>query len=638
MDVPRLHPDTLEDVKQRIDIYDVISDYVVLKKRGKDYVGLCPFHDEKTPSFTVSPSKQLYYCFGCGEGGNTIKFLMEIGKQSFTQVIFELAKRYQVPIKTLEVEQKEEFEKEISLKDKLYEILALTANFYQHALSQSQGKLALDYLLKKRQFKAETIQQFQLGYAPAGWETLYRYLVEQKRYPVTLVEEAGLIKLRKKGSGYYDRFRDRLMIAIKDIQGRVIGFGGRSLNDEEPKYLNSPETPLFDKSRILFALDKAKNRIRTLDKAVVVEGYFDAIALHEAGITNAVASLGTALTQTQLKQLLRYTESKQIIFNFDADQAGIKATQRAITNIESLIYSGQVKLRILNLPDGKDADEFIKSYHEGLETYQTLMDDAPLWFDWQIQQLLVDKDLKKADDFETVSKQMVQLLNHLADSNQRAYYTGYCAEILSKGDTRLLPIYLKSLQTQLKKPQSISAAKTVIKPSPASENRLLEEAEVTLLKIYLHYPEYRQEIFDKLEEKNLFFSLDQHRFLWQKTLEIEPNPDSFVSNQLIERLQEAILQLSQSIDQVNRILNLTETEQKEDSSRFSLVIDAALIAMEKASLQKYFRYCYQKCKQINPNEDFASYQYYWDEYLTSKQKMMKLESQRSFSQFEIHGN
>jgi DNA primase len=212
MDVPRLHPDTIEEVKQRVDIVEVISESVVMRKRGKDYVGACPFHDEKTPSFSVSPSKQLYYCFGCGAGGDAVKFLMELGKRSFSEVVLDLAQRYQIPIQTLEPEQRQEFQRQLSLREQLYEILAVTASFYQHALRQPEGAIALDYLKNKRQLSEETIGQFQLGYAPAGWETLYRYLVEQKRYPIALVEEAGLIKQRTSGSGYYDQFRDRLMI------------------------------------------------------------------------------------------------------------------------------------------------------------------------------------------------------------------------------------------------------------------------------------------------------------------------------------------------------------------------------------------------------------------------------------------
>ncbi|MBV8884238.1 MAG: DNA primase, partial [Chroococcidiopsidaceae cyanobacterium CP_BM_RX_35] len=355
MQIPRLHPDTIEEVKQRADIVDVISEQVVLRRRGKDFVGLCPFHDEKTPSFSVSPSKQMYYCFGCGAGGNTIKFLMDLGKRAFSEVVLELARRYQVQVQTLEPEQRQELQRQLTLREQLYEIMAITAQFYQYTLRHAQGQSAQTYLQSERQLSQETIQQFGLGYAPVGWETLYRYLVIDKQKPAQLVEQAGLILPRKTGDGYYDRFRDRLMIPIHDIQGRIIGFGGRSLGDEQPKYLNSPETELFSKGKILFALDQARTAISQQDRAVVVEGYFDAIALHAAGITNVVASLGTALSSDQVRQLLRYTESKQLVFNFDADAAGTKASIRAIGEIGNLAYRGEVQLRILNLPEGKDA-------------------------------------------------------------------------------------------------------------------------------------------------------------------------------------------------------------------------------------------------------------------------------------------
>jgi DNA primase len=447
MQTPRIHPDTIEEVKQRADIYDVVSERVVLKRRGKDFVGLCPFHEEKTPSFTVSPAKQMYYCFGCGAGGNSIKFLMELNKQSFADVVLDLAQRYQVPVQTESPEQHQEFQRQLSLREQLYEINAIATSFYQHTLQQPQGKTALDYLQSTRQFSTETIQQFQLGYAPSGWETLYSYLVEQRQFPVHLVEQAGLIVPRKNGSGYYDRFRDRLMIPIHDSQGRVIGFGGRTLSDEQPKYLNSPETALFDKGKVLFGLDQAYSTISQQDKAIVVEGYFDVIALHAAGIKNVVAALGTALSLHQVRLLLRYTESKQIIFNFDGDAAGQKATQRAITEVETLAYQGGVQLRILNLPDGKDADEFLKIYSP--ESYQELAVHSPLWIDWQIHQLLLGRDLNKVVEAQQVERKMVELLLNIENDLQQIHYIECCAEILSQGQTRLIPILSKSLQTQI---------------------------------------------------------------------------------------------------------------------------------------------------------------------------------------------
>lgn len=446
---PRLHPDTIEAVKQRADIVDVVSEHVVLKKRGKDFAGLCPFHDDKNnPSFTVSPAKQFYYCFACGAGGNTIKFLMELNKSNFADVVLGLANRYQIPVQTLEPEKRQELQRKLSLREKLYEILAIAAKFYEHALHQPEGAEALAYLNEKRLLSRETQQQFQLGYAPAGWSTLHSYLVEQKHYPVQLVEQAGLLIQRKGGEGYYDRFRDRLIIPILDLQGRVIGFGGRALGDDQPKYLNSPETELFDKGSLLFGLDKARAHIAKADCAVVVEGYFDVIALHAAGIGNAVASLGTALSLRQVKLLLRYCESKRIVLNFDGDGAGQKAAQRAIGEVENLAYQGQVQLRVLNLPDGKDADEFLKAASAG--AYRDLLDHAPLWIDWQIQRLLLGKDLKQADQFQAAIQALVALLGNLPNTPLRTHYIHRCAELLSRGEARVALQLEEDLRSQVR--------------------------------------------------------------------------------------------------------------------------------------------------------------------------------------------
>ncbi|PSB14265.1 DNA primase, partial [filamentous cyanobacterium CCP2] len=515
MDIPRLHPDTIDDVKHRVDIVDVVSEHVVLRKQGKDFVGLCPFHDDKSPSFSVSPGKQFYYCFSCGAGGNSIKFLMELGKRSFADVVLDLARRYQIPVKTLEPAQRQELQRQISLREQLYEVLALAGRFYEHALQQSQGEAALTYL-KSRQLSNETIQQFQLGYAPAGWQTLYGYLVEQKRYPVELIEKAGLIIPRQGERGYYDRFRDRLMIPIHDLQGRVIGFGGRALGDEQPKYLNSPETELFDKGKTLYGLDKARTAIAKQDRAVVVEGYFDVIALHTAGITNAVASLGTAFSLAQVRQLLRYTESKQVILNFDADAAGTKAAERTIGEVADLAYQGEVQLRILNIPDGKDPDEFLRTHSP--EEYQTLLESAPLWLDWQIQQVLAQTDLTQADQFQQSTQEIAKLLGNLPNATLRTHYIHQCAERLSQNNARLAVQLESDLRTQVRGQRWHGRSQKWQRPS---DRTLLEESEAQLLRLYLHMPDYRLLIKESLEERDLDFSLGHHRFLWQQIMQIE---------------------------------------------------------------------------------------------------------------------
>ncbi len=641
MQVPRLHPETIEEIKQRADIVDVISGRVVLRKRGKEFVGLCPFHDEKSPSFTVSPAKQMYYCFGCGAGGNAFKFLMELEKRPFSEVVLELAKNYQVPVKTVEPEHRQELQRQISLREQLYEISALTAKFYEHALRQTQGEEPLAYLKSERKLGEETIQQFQLGYAPQGWEALYTYLVEQKNYPAQLVEQAGLIVPRKSGgSGYYDRFRNRIMIPIRDTQGRVIGFGGRALGDEQPKYLNSPETELFDKGKTLFALDKAKIAISKADRAVVVEGYFDAIALHAAGISNAVASLGTALSLNQVRQLLRYTDSKQIILNFDADKAGTQAAERAIGEIEKLAYQGEVQLRVLNIPDGKDADEYLKTYSP--EQYRELLENAPLWIDWQLQQMLVNQDLKQADTSQQVTQKIIKLLTNITDDNQLAHYLQKSAEILSKGDFRLTKMLAENLLNQVvsdwAKRQSQDESLTMpllirnkLKPNKhykkqrasgenqssksslsAAARSLLEEAEAQLLQIYLHCPEYRQDVREAIAARDVQFSLSHHRFLWHQIVNAEilhKMSLQVAPSELILKLQDSFIEYPNQLNQISHLFHLSEFS-KRNVYRAPLVIRAALACIEQIISIKRRRIALnmrQKAKTASSGDEAIEY-------------------------------
>lgn len=667
MQVPRLHPETIEEVKQRADIVDVISGRVVLRKRGKEFVGLCPFHDEKSPSFTVSPAKQMYYCFGCGAGGNAFKFLMELDKRPFSEVVLDLAKNYQVPVKTVEPEHRQELERQISLREQLYEISALTANFYEHALRQPQGHEPLAYLKSDRQLSEETIQQFQLGYAPQGWETLYSYLVEQKHYPAQLVEAAGLIVPRKSGgSGYYDRFRNRIIIPIHDTQGRVIGFGGRALGDEQPKYLNSPETELFDKGKTLFGLDKAKTAISKEDKAIVVEGYFDAIALHAAGITNAVASLGTALSLDQVRQLLRYTDSKQIILNFDADKAGTQAAERAIGEIEKLAYQGEVQLRVLNIPDGKDADEFLKTYSP--EQYRELLANAPLWLDWQLQQMLVNQDLKKADTSQQITKKIIKLLTKIGDDNQLAHYLQKCAEIISKGDYRLTKMLAENLLNQvvsdwgkrLSQDESLTMPMLIrnkLKPNKAARRQrktsekdsskpglsavvdrtLLEEAEAQLLQIYLHCPEHRREVIETIAARDVQFSLSHHRFLWHQILNAEILHKislQIAPSELILKLQDSFIEYPNQLNQISHLFHLNETSEKH-LGRAPLVIRSAVACIEQILSIKRRRIALNMWEKIDAASSPEEAKEYHQQFLAEQEWIRELERLRQVNFYDL---
>ncbi|GAP98774.1 DNA primase [Leptolyngbya sp. NIES-2104] len=622
MNVPRLHPDTIEQVKQRADIVDVVSEHVVLKKQGKDFVGLCPFHDDKSPSFSVSPSKQFYYCFSCSAGGNTIKFLMELGKRNFSEVVLDLANKYQVPVQTLQAEDRQEFQRQQSVREQLYEILAITAKFYEHALQQSQGAEALTYLKRDRKLSSDTIQQFQLGYAPAGWETLCKYLVEQKRYPVAMVEKAGLLIPRKSGEGYYDRFRNRLMVPIHDSQGRVIGFGGRTLGEEQPKYLNSPETDLFDKGKTLFGLDKAKSAIAKQDQAIVVEGYFDVIALHAAGITNTVASLGTALSVAQVKQLLRYTESKRVVFNFDADRAGVQAAERAIGEIANLAYQGEVQLRILNIPDGKDPDDYLKNHPA--QDYHNLLDRSPLWLDWQIEQAILNQDLKQSDQFQQAVMAIVSLLGNLPNPSLRTHYIHYCAELLSQGNSRLTQQIEENLRLQVRGQRWHGRSQKWQTPS---DRNLLEECESQLLRLYLHAPEFRAQLRTAIDAQDLEFSLSHHRFLWRQICDIEQDN---LDGDLFEALRDRTHDFPREMSQVFSLFELDE-KTKRDILRAPLVIRSATAGIERVMCEKRYRHFLDLWEKTDLSTTPDLGQFYQQKAYVEKQRIAELDRLRQVS-------
>ena len=513
----RLHPRTIEAVKERADIVDVVGEHVVLKKKGREFVGICPFHDDSKPSMTVSPAKQFYYCFSCGAGGNSIKFLMEFQRQSFSDVVLDLARRYQLPIETVDGPQQERLRQQLSRRDKLQRALALAAGWFRSQLMAPAGAEALKYLSEARGLSPATQETFQLGYAPDQWDGLLKHLQQVEGLAPELLEAAGLVVPRKGGNGFYDRFRHRVMVPIHDRQGRVIGFGGRSLDGSEPKYLNSPETEVFEKGKHLFGLDKASNAIRKDDRAVVVEGYFDVIALHAAGITNAVASLGTALSSQQITQLCRVSDSKRIVLNFDADGAGVRAANRAIGEVEQLAMQGQLELRVLHLPSGKDPDEFLKQ--NGAGDYRALLDQAPLWLDWQIEQVLEERDLSRADQFQQAVTALVGLLGKLPQSAVRTHYLQRVAERLSGGQGRLALQLEDDLRQQVKGQRWHGRSSRHEQPGESGQR---ERCEADLLRLYLHCPRHRATIRQELRKRELEdFAIPHHRHLWAAITDLE---------------------------------------------------------------------------------------------------------------------
>ena len=366
----------IEEVRMRNDIVDVISSYVKLTKRGSNYFGLCPFHNEKSPSFSVSPSKQMYYCFGCGAGGNVITFVMEYENYSFTEALKLLADRGGV--KLPEEEDTREARDRDSLRQSLLEINKLAANYFYYQLKSPGGKAGYEYL-RKRQLTDETIRRFGLGFAHKTSDDLYRYL-RSKGYKDELLKETGLVTVEERGGR--DKFWNRVMFPIMDVNNRVIGFGGRVMGDGTPKYLNSPETKIFDKGRNLYGLNYARtSREKYL---LVCEGYMDVISMHQAGFTNAVASLGTALTSQHASLLKRYTD--KVVLTYDSDAAGVKAALRAIP----LLKEAGISARVLNMEPYKDPDEFVKNL--GAEEFRKRIEEAKTSFFFETDQIRKNYD------------------------------------------------------------------------------------------------------------------------------------------------------------------------------------------------------------------------------------------------------
>ena len=516
---PSIHPRTIQEVKDKADIVDVISEHIVLKKKGKEFVGICPFHDDSKPSMTVSPAKQFYYCFSCGAGGNSIKFLMEFTRNNFTDVVLSLAKKNDINVINVDGPQQEIYKKQLSRREELYKILRVTKEWFKSQLNNSLGKEAHHYLTSQRNLNIKNINDFELGYAPNSWNDLFNYLSKVEKFPLKLILSAGLVISKDNTDKVYDRFRNRLIVPIFDMQGRVVAFGGRSLDGQEPKYLNSPETEVFEKGKMLFAFDKASSNIRKRDKAVVVEGYFDVISLHSKGITNSVASLGTALNKYQISQLCRCTDSKNIIINFDSDNAGRLATKRVINEVESLSLHDQINLKILEIKSSKDPDEYLKENTS--EDYFNLIDNASFWIDWEIDQIFDNKDLSKSDIFQNVISSLVKLLSKFPQSATRTHYLQKVSERLSMGQARLAIKFEEDLRKQVKGFRWHGRSKKFEQPSEVSQR---EKNESEIIYYYLHCPEHRLFIREELLKREInIFNTEYIRIIWESISTIEVN-------------------------------------------------------------------------------------------------------------------
>ncbi|MBB1549100.1 MAG: DNA primase [Clostridiales bacterium] len=404
----RYNDEILDEIRSRNDIVSTISQYMTLKRKGRNYFGLCPFHNEKSPSFSVSPDKQIFHCFGCGVGGDVINFVKKIENIGFLDSVRLLAEKsgIQLPNDISKAE-----EKNIKLKNRVYKINELAAKFYHENLYKSTSKIAQDYI-KKRKLNNATLKSFLMGYASNSSNELLRYLKEQE---FTEEELLASCLIGKSDRGYYDKFRNRLMIPIRDERGRFIAFGGRVLDDSKPKYINSPENIVYSKGRNLFGLNVAREGVHgPLKRLLIVEGYMDAISLYQRGITNVVASLGTALTDSQGRLLRRNTE--QVILGYDADGAG----QQAIIRGMEILKSMDIDIRILQISGAKDPDEYVLKF--GPEKMVKAMDEAISAIEFKIKVLRANLDLNNVNDKVKFLTEIAKILSNVDNNIEREVY------------------------------------------------------------------------------------------------------------------------------------------------------------------------------------------------------------------------
>ncbi|MGM0368820.1 MAG: DNA primase [Bacillota bacterium] len=425
--------DFIEKIRFSNDIIDVVSEYTSLKQSGKSHKGLCPFHDEQTASFNVSADQQLYYCFGCGVGGNIFNFIMEIEGLTFTEAIEFLADRANIDLP--EENNSQARKRKVSERKKLLQIHKLATQFYNYLLLESDfGQEAYDYLLG-RGFDEDVIEKFQLGFAPDRWQGLYKFLSD-KGYSDQVLAKSGLVLPRKNTDGYYDRFRNRVMFTIFDHRHQAIGFGGRVLSSEQqPKYLNSPQTQLFDKSQNLYGLNWAKESMRKTGEAIITEGYTDVITAAQHGIENVIASLGTALTSQQAKLLNRYVD--RVYIAYDSDIAGAKATLRGL----DVLKEAGLEVKVISLGVDQDPDEYIKEL--GKSEFMKTKENSTSLIQFKIDQTVNQKKLANVDDRVNAVQNLLPIIDSIEDQVEKDEYIKKIAEKLQ--------IRIEVLRAELKK-------------------------------------------------------------------------------------------------------------------------------------------------------------------------------------------
>ena len=527
----------IEEIKARCDIASVIGDYIKIQPSGQNYKALCPFHVEKTPSFHISTAKQVYKCFGCGEGGDVINFVMKMENLDFMDAVRLLANRCGIDI-NFNID--EETKQKIELSKKYQDIHTEAARFYFANLVKSKNR-GYDYL-RNRGLDDKTIKRFGLGYSQDAWSSLMDYLIDEKGYSVEELLECGLIGKSTKTDKYYDKFRNRVMFPIFDYRGNVIGFGGRVLDDSLPKYLNSPDTLIFNKRHNLYGLNFARKNLSSRT-VILVEGYMDLISLYQYGIKIAVATLGTALTSQQARLIKRYADN--VIISYDSDGPGTKASLRAI---DILVEAG-LSVKVLDLKDAKDPDEYVRKY--GTDEYRNAMKDAVPRIKFKIDNLKSTFDLSKDQDNIKFAQEAVNIIKQLKSPVEIDYYIKYLSEIVQLDEDAVKrEIYGKSYSSK-----NLSNGKFNNKFNKKEEKPIEkmdaiqhgeELTEIKLMKIMMNIPAAREKVLLKIDEKELLMEDSKKILNYLSKIDsekiVEPDELEGINDEYIKSLKKTSLE------------------------------------------------------------------------------------------------
>lgn len=527
----------IREIKEKNDIVSVISEYVSLRRAGRVYSGLCPFHSEKTPSFNVNPEKQFFYCFGCGTGGDVISFLMKLENMDFVDAAKHLAERAGITW----VDNKSNTDEQKDDREQLYRLNKLAASFYQQCLQSPQiGQAAREYL-ERRGIAREIQMKFMLGFAPTGWNNLDAVL-RKKNADLQLAESIGLLSFGERG--FYDRFRERLIFPIADARGNILGFGGRVFDNSQPKYLNSPDTRLFHKGYNLYGLNVAKDTIRRIGQAVFMEGYMDVVQAHQAGFTQTVASLGTALTADQVKLIKRYVN--EVVLAYDSDNAGRNATLKGV----DLFQSQGVRVKVISLPDGHDPDSYIREF--GREAFAERLEQAMDLLDFRIDRALKQNNIVTAEGKSAVVREVLPDLAKLTSVVARDDYVRHLARDLGVNENSIMQ-ELRRWRQQTANSADRNGYVGNNNPESSADNHYIGLMDISGLSAL------QKSIF-KVEKELLQFTLQEYNNFERIKEQLQPEQLSF---EVWKQLFINILVKNPSAEEYDSLINEMQTSLRE---------------------------------------------------------------------------